>query len=91
MKWKYPCDNRKQDQNKYDSTSRNKPNQSERIECETIKKEIPTFDAAEFCGKNQMSHETLDKIMEMLDIPEGRREEIKRVEEKEVNHHQESD
>ena len=79
LKRKYPCD--RQNRKQYDPTSRN---QSEQIECETIKKEIPTFDGAEFCGKKPISHETLDKIMEMLDIPVGRREGIKRAEEKEV-------
>ena len=40
------------------------------------KEEIPTFDGAEFCGEKSVSRETLYKMMEMLNIPEERREEI---------------
>ena len=46
---------------------------------------LTEFYRAEFGGKKPISHETLDKIMEMLNIPLGRRGEIKRVEEKEVS------
>ena len=76
LKRKYPCDRQNRKQN-------NSTSNSERIESETFKKEIPTFDGAEFCRNKPISHESLDKIMEMLDIPEGRREKIKRMEEKE--------
>ena len=44
--------------------------------------DIPTFDGSEFNGDQLIPRETLLKIMEMVSIPEDRREHIAREEEK---------
>ena len=37
---------------------------------------LPTFDGEEFIGKKPLSHETLIKILDMLNVAEGKREQI---------------
>ena len=86
LKRKYPCDaqnvqSRKVDQNNNEPSSINELNHTKRSECMSAK-EIPTFDGAEFSGEKPVSRETLYKMMEMLNVPEERREEIAREEEK---------
>ena len=58
---------------------------------EAISNEIPTFDGAEFNGEQPVPRETLLKMMEMVDIPEDRREHIAREEEKKFHDDHEID
>ena len=91
-KRKYPCD-RKNHPTIYQSDS-SASNES-RLDNSTTgnvisqdvtarRKDIPTFDGSEFSGEKPTSRKTLFKIMEMLNIPEQRRERIaKDIEEEE--------
>ena len=47
-----------------------------------LRGDVPTFVGAEFCGEKPLSRVTLNKMMEMLNIPKERRERIAREEEK---------
>ena len=49
---------------------------SEEVEEKDDANEIPTFDGDEFSGKKPKSRETLNRMMEMLKIPEHRWEKI---------------
>ena len=79
MKRKYPCDGRKtipksNVQSKSFVSSGRNDLRSDKLERTSISQDIPTFDGAEFSGDKPLSRETLFKIMEMLGIPEEKRE-----------------